>query len=147
MNEDSAHNLSDRKLAHVRARHERCERTFRARPDHPLFGMQDFCLCHSDRGYLLAHLARLEAEIAQSETERAEADEALDAWDRVLFDCKEGQYPLRADIDRVRHALASRQRVTDLYHELLYEVCNKVPDESRHETVRRIIRQWTHWRT
>jgi len=28
-----------------------------------------------------------------------------------------------------------------LYHELLYEVANKVPGESRHESARRIIRQ------
>ena len=48
--------------------------------------------------------------------------------------------------DELEAALATQtggagQDVTDLYHELLYEVVNKYPGESRHETARRYIRE------
>jgi len=72
---------------------------------------------------------------------QGEADEALDMFARAAF---RGEALSAAEINigasAICNALASRQRVTDLYHQLLYEVRNKIPDESRHETARRIIR-------
>jgi hypothetical protein len=53
-----------------------------------------------------------------------------------------GTYCKFSDHDRLVSSLREEvERLRKLYHELLYQVCNVVPGESRHESAKRIIYQ------
>ena len=47
----------------------------------------------------------------------------------------------KEEIDAIIARLRAGDETEKLYHELLYEVARKFPDETRHETARRYIRQ------
>lgn len=61
-----------------------------------------------------------------------EAKEKNDNWENAMKIA-------RRDIDRHVYRAEKAEARAELYDELLYQVVNKVPDESRHDTAKRII--------
>lgn len=79
-----------------------------------------------------AALSRLTRELAEQDHWTAELERRL----RYL----ESHSLLSLEAERAT-ALRERDDVTALYHDLLYQVGNKYPGETRHETARRYIRE------
>jgi hypothetical protein len=69
-------------------------------------------------------------QIAALTTELADTKASLESF--------EGHH--QATYDALYSMTAERDKYRDLHQELIMEVCNKYPNESRHETARRIIR-------
>jgi hypothetical protein len=108
-----------------------------------------------DRDYL-AETERLKARLSTAEKDRFEQRQEIERLTKSLDVAEMDHFEQRQEIERLkqgwrsesdkfiaelRDAYAKVERLQGLYNDLLYQVEQKHPDETRHETARRLIRE------